>query len=59
MLTGPDGKIMVDSGFGTSEKQFRAELATISSDTLKLLINTHWHFDHTDGNEWLHKTAPR
>jgi glyoxylase-like metal-dependent hydrolase (beta-lactamase superfamily II) len=18
------------------------------------LINTHWHFDHTDGNEWLH-----
>ena len=18
------------------------------------MINTHWHFDHTDGNEWLH-----
>jgi glyoxylase-like metal-dependent hydrolase (beta-lactamase superfamily II) len=18
------------------------------------VINTHWHFDHTDGNEWLH-----
>ncbi|WP_281407067.1 MULTISPECIES: hypothetical protein [unclassified Mesorhizobium] len=18
-----------------------------------ILIDTHWHFDHTDGNEWL------
>jgi cyclase len=57
VLSGPDGKVMVDSGFGTSEKQFRAELAAISSDPLKLLINTHWHFDHTDGNEWLHKAG--
>ncbi len=22
-----------------------------------LLINTHWHFDHTDGNEWLHQAG--
>jgi glyoxylase-like metal-dependent hydrolase (beta-lactamase superfamily II) len=57
VLNGPDGKIMVDSGFGTSEKQFRGELASISSEPLKLLINTHWHFDHTDGNEWLHKAG--
>jgi glyoxylase-like metal-dependent hydrolase (beta-lactamase superfamily II) len=55
VLNGPDGKVMVDTGFGTSEKQFRAELAAIGSEPLKLLINTHWHFDHTDGNEWLHK----
>jgi cyclase len=57
VLAGPDGKVMVDSGFGTSEKQFRAELAAIGSDPLKLLINTHWHFDHTDGNEWLHRAG--
>ena len=57
VLDGPDGKVMVDSGFGTSEKQFRAALAEIGSEPLKLLINTHWHFDHTDGNEWLHKAG--
>jgi cyclase len=57
VLNGPDGKIMVDTGFGTSEKQFRRELASIGSEPLKLLINTHWHFDHTDGNEWLHKAG--
>ena len=57
VLNGPDGKVMVDTGFGTSERQFRAALAAIGSEPLKLLINTHWHFDHTDGNEWLHKAG--
>jgi cyclase len=57
VLNGPDGKVMVDTGFGTSEKQFRTELASIGSEPLKLVVNTHWHFDHTDGNEWLHKAG--
>jgi len=57
VLNGPDGKVMVDSGFGTSEKQFRTELASIGNEPLKLLINTHWHFDHTDGNQWVHKAG--
>src|SRR5262249_47249170 len=29
-------------------------LAGLSNDPIKQLINTHWHFDHADGNEWLH-----
>ncbi|WP_367881794.1 hypothetical protein [Ferruginibacter sp.] len=20
-------------------------------------MNTHWHFDHAEGNEWIHKTG--
>ena len=28
-----------------------------SPDPIKHLINTHWHFDHTDGNEWLHNAG--
>jgi glyoxylase-like metal-dependent hydrolase (beta-lactamase superfamily II) len=27
---------------------------SISPEPLRFLINTHWHFDHTDGNEWMH-----
>lgn len=54
VLAGADGKVIVDSGFGTSAPQFKTALAAISDDPLRVLINTHWHFDHTDGNEWMH-----
>jgi glyoxylase-like metal-dependent hydrolase (beta-lactamase superfamily II) len=26
---------------------------------LKYLINTHWHFDHADGNEWVHNAGAK
>jgi cyclase len=57
VLIGPDGKVIVDSGFGTSAPQFKTALAAISNDPLRVLINTHWHFDHTDGNEWMHNAG--
>jgi glyoxylase-like metal-dependent hydrolase (beta-lactamase superfamily II) len=54
VLPGRDGKLLVDAGFAGARPQITAALASISSDPIKHLINTHWHFDHTDGNEWLH-----
>lgn len=54
VLPGHDGKLIIDSGISTSEPQIHAALNAISADPITQLINTHWHFDHTDGNEWLH-----
>jgi glyoxylase-like metal-dependent hydrolase (beta-lactamase superfamily II) len=54
VLTGRDGKLLVDAGITASRSQITEALATLSDDPVKHLINTHWHFDHTDGNEWLH-----
>lgn len=54
VLPGKDGKLLVDSGFSTSRAQISEALNGISADPLKHLIDTHWHFDHTDGNEWMH-----
>ena len=54
VLSGSDGKVLIDSGYATSQPQITAALAAISGDPIKHLINTHWHFDHTDGNEWVH-----
>jgi len=57
ILTGPDGKLIIDSGYLTSEKQIADALASVSGDPIKHLINTHWHFDHTDGNAWMHSAG--
>jgi glyoxylase-like metal-dependent hydrolase (beta-lactamase superfamily II) len=54
VLTGPDGKLLVDAEIVTARPNVSAALASINADPVKQLINTHWHFDHTGGNEWLH-----
>ncbi|HXA00227.1 MAG TPA: MBL fold metallo-hydrolase [Candidatus Dormibacteraeota bacterium] len=54
VLPGSDGKLLVDSGMGDTRSSINDALAAISADPVKHLVNTHWHFDHTDGNEWVH-----
>jgi glyoxylase-like metal-dependent hydrolase (beta-lactamase superfamily II) len=57
VLPGRDGKLLIDAGFAGARPKITSALASISSDPIKHLINTHWHFDHTDGNEWLHSAG--
>ena len=54
VLTGPDGTLLVDAGIAVSRAKIQAALDQISEGPIKFLINTHWHWDHTDGNEWVH-----
>ena len=54
VLAGGDGKFIVDSGYATSRPKITEALNGISSAPITHLVNTHWHFDHTDGNEWMH-----
>jgi len=54
VLTGRDGKVLVDAGVATAKRQMADALSAISPDSITHLINSHWHFDHTDGNQWLH-----
>jgi glyoxylase-like metal-dependent hydrolase (beta-lactamase superfamily II) len=54
VLTGGDGKLLVDAGITASRPRIVEALAGLDARPTRHLINTHWHFDHTDGNEWLH-----
>jgi glyoxylase-like metal-dependent hydrolase (beta-lactamase superfamily II) len=47
--------VMVDAGIAVSRPQMAAALAGLGPEPVTNLINTHWHFDHADGNEWLHR----
>ena len=59
VLTGPDGTILIDAGITASKPRIVEALTSIDPSPVKHLINTHWHFDHTDGNEWLHSEGAR
>ena len=50
VLTGPDGKIVVDSFVQTAWTKLKQSLDGMGNAPIKLLIDTHWHFDHTDNN---------
>ena len=51
---GPDGKLLIDSSVATASRAIVQTLGKLNGSPLKLLLNTHWHFDHTDGNAALH-----
>jgi glyoxylase-like metal-dependent hydrolase (beta-lactamase superfamily II) len=57
VLTGPDGKVLIDAGIGVSRPQITKALANLGADPITHLINTHWHFDHADGNAWLNSVG--
>jgi glyoxylase-like metal-dependent hydrolase (beta-lactamase superfamily II) len=57
VLPGDDGKLIIDSGYLGTRDKIAAALGSLSPDPIQHLVNTHWHFDHTDGNEWMHSAG--
>src|SRR6201990_1562674 len=54
VLSGSEGKFLVDAGIEPSKDKLQAALEKIGASPLKYVVNTHWHWDHTNGNEWMH-----
>jgi glyoxylase-like metal-dependent hydrolase (beta-lactamase superfamily II) len=48
---GADGLLMIDTQFADIADKIKAELKKLGSDKPKYVFNTHWHGDHTGGNE--------
>jgi glyoxylase-like metal-dependent hydrolase (beta-lactamase superfamily II) len=57
VLTGPDGKLLIDAEIVTARPNVAQAIAGINADPIKQLINTHWHFDHAGGNDWVHQAG--
>ena len=61
MLTGAGGNLgvsvgkdvvfVVDDQFAPLTPKIKAAIAKLSRKPVKFVLNTHWHFDHTGGNE--------
>ncbi|GAK44473.1 beta-lactamase domain-containing protein [Tepidicaulis marinus] len=52
---GPDGVYLIDDQFAPMTPAILEAVRAISSGPIRLVVNTHWHGDHTGGNENLGK----
>ncbi len=49
--SGDDGLYIIDDQFAPLTDKIKEALAGISKQQVRFVINTHWHGDHTGGNE--------
>jgi len=54
---GEDAVFVIDDQFAPLTAKIQAAIANLTSKPVKFVLNTHWHFDHTGGNENLGKAG--
>jgi len=48
---GPDGAFLVDDQYAPMTPKIKAAVAALGPQPVRFVLNTHWHGDHTGGNE--------
>ena len=48
---GDDGVFIIDDQFAPLTDKIKAAIAELTDKPVQFVINTHYHYDHTDGNE--------
>jgi len=59
LLAGDDGALLVDADYEHEplSAKIAAAVGEVSDEPVRMLINTHWHFDHVGGNEFFHEAG--
>jgi glyoxylase-like metal-dependent hydrolase (beta-lactamase superfamily II) len=51
LSVGDDAVFLVDDQFAPLTPKIEAAIAKLTARPVRFVLNTHWHFDHTGGNE--------
>lgn len=54
---GPDGTVLIDDQFAPLTDKITAAVSRLGAPPVRYLVNTHWHYDHSGGNENLGKAG--
>ncbi|MHA7818333.1 MAG: MBL fold metallo-hydrolase [Erythrobacter sp.] len=54
---GEDATLLIDDQFAPVAPAIEAAIAALGASPVKYVVNTHWHGDHTGGNEHFGKTG--
>lgn len=57
VLVNADGTLLVDAGIAVSKNMIQAALTSIGATPIRFVIDTHYHWDHTDGNQWAQESG--
>jgi glyoxylase-like metal-dependent hydrolase (beta-lactamase superfamily II) len=57
VVSGPDGVFLIDDQYAPLTEKILAAVKAIDPGPVRFLVNTHWHGDHTGGNENLGKAG--
>ena len=59
VVIAPDGLMMIDGGLPNRTEDMLKALEELDSHKVRILFNTHWHFDHVGCNEALGKSGAK
>ncbi|HTW38649.1 MAG TPA: MBL fold metallo-hydrolase [Steroidobacteraceae bacterium] len=60
VLSGPEGVLLVDSGSPQRSREVLEAVATLpGGHRIETVFNTHWHWEHTGGNELMRRAGAR
>lgn len=54
---GEDGTTLIDDQYAPMTEKIQAAVSSLGATPVKFLVNTHWHGDHSGGNENLGKAG--
>lgn len=55
--SGADGVFVIDDQFAPLTEKIAGAVAAVTPESVRFVLNTHWHGDHTGGNENLGSTG--
>ncbi|MBK7705824.1 MAG: MBL fold metallo-hydrolase [Acidobacteria bacterium] len=56
-MVAPEGILMIDDDYKVVSEKLRDALKELGSEKPRFIFNTHWHGDHTEGNQFFGKES--